>query len=69
MLLFIATKSKVIVQLIEDYVKAHSEGNDTFKLDTWVNDSNFKAIPTILEHDKGKWVNYVNSCNESENEI
>ena len=66
MLLFIATKSKVIVQLIEDYVKAHSEGNDTFKLDTWVNDSNFKAVPTILEKNNQRWIEYVNSCNESD---
>ena len=54
------------MQLIEDYVKAHSEGNDTFKLDTWVHDSNFKAVPTILEKNNQKWIDYVNSCNEVE---
>ena len=43
-----------------------SEGNDTFKLDIWTKDSEFKAVPTILERDKEKWYSYVQSCNEDE---
>ena len=43
-----------------------SEGNDTFKLDIWTKDSEFKAVPTILEKDKEKWYRYVQSCNEDE---
>ena len=48
------------------YIEAHSEGNDTFKLDTWVNDSNFKAVPTILEKNKEKWINYIQNCDQDE---
>ena len=43
-----------------------SEGNDTFKLDIWTKDSEFKAVPTILEKDKEKWYRYVQSRNEDE---
>ena len=60
------SSSELIMQVIEAYVKAHSEGNDTFKLDTWVNDSTFRAVPTILEKNNQKWIEYVNSCNADE---
>ena len=39
-------KSEIIVSLIEEYVKAHSAGNDSFKLDNWSEDPEFKAVPT-----------------------
>jgi hypothetical protein len=60
------SKSKVVIQLIEDYVKAHSEGNSKFKLDTWVGNSNFIAVPTNLEKNKQRWIDYVNSGNNDE---
>jgi hypothetical protein len=58
-------KSEIIVSLIEDYVKAHSSGNNTFKLDNWSEDPNFVAVPTILA-DPQKWFRYLSDCSPEE---
>ena len=54
--------SEIVRKAIVEYIEKHVEGNDTFKLDTWVQDSDFKAVPTISEKNKGKWIDYVKSC-------
>ncbi len=54
---------------ILDYIKAHTEGNDTFKLDNWVAHSDFKAVPAVYS-DKLKWRNhYQNSDPQSRTDI
>ena len=58
--------SEIVRKAIDEYIEKHAEGNDTFRLDTWVNNSEFKAVPTILERDGEKWFKYVQSCNEVE---
>lgn len=59
------TRSELVCNLIKDYVKAHSEGNSTFKLDKWQEDPEFKAIPTLLS-DPDKWFDYISECSDSE---
>jgi hypothetical protein len=54
-------KSEIIIALIEEYVKAHSSGNDSFKLDNWQEDPDFKAVPTILS-DPQIWYKYLQDC-------
>lgn len=58
-------RSELIVELIEEYVKAHSSGNDSFKLDNWQQDPEFKAVPTILAPTQ-KWYSYLNDCDKED---
>jgi metal-responsive CopG/Arc/MetJ family transcriptional regulator len=58
-------RSEIIVDLIEQYVKAHGSGNDSFKLDNWQDDPEFQAVPTILA-EKEKWDSYLEECNDEE---
>lgn len=54
-------KSEIIIGLIEEYVKAHTTGNDSFKLDNWQADPTFQAVPTILS-DPQTWFKYLQDC-------
>ena len=61
--------SKIIVELIEDYVKGHSEGNSTFKLDKWNEDPDFQAVPALMS-DQIKWrKHYKNSDTKARTDI
>lgn len=59
------SQSELITCILEEYVKNHAEGNSTFKLDTWQDNQEFKAIPTLLTT-KEKWVAYLKECNDKE---
>jgi len=50
---------------IDEYIKSHSEGNDTFKLDTWNDNPDFQAVPTI-HASLDKWGKYYDDCNPQE---
>jgi hypothetical protein len=58
-------RSEIIVQVLEEYVKAHSSGNDSFKLDQWQEDPSFQAVPTILAPTQ-KWYSYLNDCDKDD---
>ena len=57
--------SELLVEIIEEYVKSHAEGNSSFKIDTWIDNSEFKAIPTLLSP-RDKWETYISECNTEE---
>ena len=57
--------SSLIQDFMEQYIKAHGEGNATFKLDTWTNNPSFKAVPTILSQSE-KWFSYLKDCSKDE---
>jgi hypothetical protein len=57
--------NSIIQNFMEDYIKAHGEGNSTFKLDKWAEDPNFKAMPTLLGKDSS-WFEYEKECSEEE---
>ncbi|HTH22747.1 MAG TPA: ribbon-helix-helix domain-containing protein [Nitrososphaeraceae archaeon] len=57
--------SDIIRLAVGEYIRAHAEGNETFKLDNWAEDPEFKAIPTILA-DPTKWFQYLKECNTEE---
>jgi hypothetical protein len=57
--------SDIIRLAIAEYVKAHAEGNETFRLDKWTEDPEFKAIPTILS-EPIKWFKYLSDCTPEE---
>ena len=58
-------KSKLIVDLIEQYVKYHKEGNSTFTIDRWNDVPDFQAIPS-LDASIDKWMVCYKNCNEEE---
>jgi len=57
--------SKVIRLAIEEYINNHKEGNDTFKMDDWQTDPNFKAIPSLLGPDD-KWMLCLKNSSDEE---
>ena len=57
--------SKIIVELIEEYVRNHAEGNSTFKLDNWNEDPDFQALPTFLSNTE-KWIACYKNSNEKD---
>ena len=59
------SSSEIIVDLVEAFVKAHSSGNDSFKLDNWQEDPEFQAAPTIFS-DPQKWFKYLSDCTPEE---
>jgi hypothetical protein len=59
------SQSQLIFSLVEGYVKAHAEGNPSFKLDKWAEDPGFKAMPTLLGKDTS-WFEYEKECSEEE---
>ena len=56
--------SLLLTSLIEEYVKAHTEGNSSFKLDAW-NDPDFKPFPTIASNYE-TWLKYISKLNPKE---
>ena len=57
--------SDIIRLAVMEYVRAHAEGNECFRLDSWTEDPEFKAIPTILS-EPTKWFKYLKDCTTEE---
>jgi len=57
--------SPVARKAILEYIEHHKEGNNTFKLDTWNEDPEFKAVPTISSKPE-TWYKYLNECTDKE---
>lgn len=57
--------SELMCEILEEYVKNHSQGNNTFRLDVWTEDPTFKVLPTLLAPTE-KWNNYVDECSDDE---
>ena len=51
-------RSRVLIQLMEEYVKVHSEGNPAFTLDQF-QDQNFRAMPATMSPIKD-WKEFIN---------
>lgn len=60
------SSSQIIFEILQDYVKSHSEGNSTFKLDKWQENPEFVAIPTLLSP-SDKWNKFLlENCTEED---
>jgi len=59
------SESEIIRLAIQEYIKGHAEGNETFKLDTWNDNPDFQAVPTI-HASLDKWGKYYDDCNPQE---
>ena len=57
-------KSELLVELIEEYVKAHSSGNPSFTMDQF-QDPGFQAVPTIYAN-REKWINHYKDSNRED---
>ncbi len=57
--------STVVRDAIVEYIKNHAEGNDTFKIEKWVEDPEFQAVPTF-KADREKWIRYYRDSNEAD---
>ncbi len=57
--------SALVRRAIDEYIASHKEGNDTFRLDNWNEDPNFKAVPTILSRQE-IWYKYLLECSPQE---
>jgi len=57
--------SNLVRLAIQDYLKAHGEGNSTFTLDIWNKNPTFKAVPTLWS-DKQTWQNYIRDCSDDD---
>ena len=58
-------ESKVIMELIEGYVKTHGDGNPMYPLERWQEDPDFKAVPAFFRDDE-VWVKHYKEANEKE---
>ena len=56
--------SELVMDVLEDYVKKHSDGNPAFTLDQFV-DPNFVACPAVFRDAKA-WKNYLQKCSDEE---
>jgi hypothetical protein len=57
--------SRLIVSLLEDYVKVHAAGNPSFELTKWVEEPEFKGDPAIGESNE-KWDKYLLECDDKD---
>jgi hypothetical protein len=55
------SRSEVVNDKIEKFVKEHLSGNDTYQITNWQEDPEFQAVPAFFS-DKEKWKNhFINS--------
>jgi len=55
-------QSRLLVSLVEKYVKEHSDGNPSFTIDQF-QDPSFQAVPAYYS-DQQKWVNHYKNSND-----
>ena len=58
-------KTEIVRKAVLDYISAHKDGNDTYKLTNWNEDPSFKAVPTILSRSE-IWYKYLEECTDNE---
>jgi len=46
--------SKILMELVTQYLKAHGKGNPSFRLDVWAKDPGFLAYPALMD-DWNQW--------------
>ena len=57
--------SAIVRRAVQEYIKAHGSGNDTFRLDNWSEDPEFQAVPTVFSAHE-YWTKYVDNCDKKE---
>jgi len=57
-------QSRLLVSIVEEYVKKHSDGNPSFTIDQF-QDPGFQAVPAYFSK-KEKWINNYKNSNEKD---
>jgi hypothetical protein len=57
--------SRLIISLLEDYVRTHAAGNPSFELNKWIEKPEFIGDPALRESND-KWDRYLDSCDEKD---
>lgn len=55
----------ILNDLIVEYVKTHGDGNPNFEITKWVDNEDFKVIPSLW-NTVANWDKYLNKCNGKE---
>lgn len=50
--------SAVTRKAVQDYIKIHAAGNDSYTLNMWNDNIGFMALPALLES-QSKWIKYI----------
>jgi hypothetical protein len=61
------TESELLREAVQEYIRLHSEGNDTFKLDDWNLNPLKQAIPNMFAEDSKIKEDYLSSSKEERN--
>jgi hypothetical protein len=59
------SESELLRRIVVDYNIKHGAGNDTFKVDEWLEDPNFQVVPTLFAN-REKWINYYKNSSEKD---
>jgi len=59
------SESEIIRLAVQEFIKAHAEGNDTFKLDTWNNNPDFQVMPSFGA-ERDKWRQYYRESDKKD---
>ncbi len=57
--------SRIIISLLEGYVKVHAAGNPSFELNKWMEQPEFVGDPALRETNE-KWDRYLNTCDPND---
>jgi len=52
------SKSDIVNEILGQFVKDHSNGNDSCKIDGWVKDPQLQAMPNLMAS-KEAWASYI----------
>lgn len=57
--------SRLIISLLEAFVKTHAAGNPSFELNKWIEQPEFVGDPAVREQND-KWDRYLETCEEND---
>ena len=57
-------RTEILRTAIQEYIRLHGEGNDSFKLDDWNLNPNKQAIPNLFSEDSKIEQDYITSNKE-----
>ena len=57
--------SRLIIYLLEQYVKVHAAGNPSFELNKWIEQPEFIGDPALRETNE-KWDKYLLQCDDKD---
>lgn len=56
-----SSASEGFTDYISNYIKVHGSGNPSYEITQWIDNKDFRAIPTLLSG-REKWDKYLSEC-------